>query len=189
MATRIISAHLTKKNTVKVKFKTQEVPKGQVEESFDAELSKTSNQEAHRDLVHALDALTPHLLFRSELIDKSVAIPTSVKDEDYFLKWFWEDDARMKNFKITGIKTFGKHAVEGIYIFGHKETEFGDVVGLKSPLISLDHSEENNYPLHRILSSQMETLLDEIDKYLFEGKNVNTITNQLSMFPPKEKVA
>lgn len=176
---RILSATLTKKNTLKVKFNSTELGRGGLDEMYSTKQQKETTQEAHHDLIYALDALTPHLLFRSELIDKSVAIPTSVKDEDWFLKFHWEDDKRFENFKITGIKTFGKNAVEGVYIYGHKQTEHGDIVELKSPLISLDRSENNLYPLHVIFGSQIETLLTEINKYVFEGKNANS--NQLKM--------
>lgn len=190
MASRIISAHVTKKGTLKAIFKQDEIGKNIAEDVFNAELSKKTSQKIHRDLENAFDAFIPHLMFSTQLIDKSVAIPTNISDEDYFKKWHFEDDRRFDGIKITGIKTFGKHAVEGIYIYGHKKTEHGDIVELKSPLISFDHNPENKYPLHVLASSSYETLEDEINKYLFELKDEKTITNQLEMWPnKKEKVA
>lgn len=189
MATRIISAHLTKKNTLKVKYKQQEVGKNGLEEVFDSELAKSSNQEIHRDLDVALHNLVPHLMFSTGLIDGSVAIPPTIKDEEYFQKFHWQDDKRFEGVSVTGVKTFGKHVVEGIYIYGQVENEHGDVTSFRSPLISLDISPENKYQLNHILNPQWATVETEIDKYIFELKNVKTITNQLSIFPPKEKVA
>lgn len=189
MATRIISAHLTKKGSVKIIYKQQEVGKAGIEEIFDAEYLKKSNQEAHRDLIHAFDSFVPHVMFRCQFVDKSVAIPTSIPDEDYFKKWHWEDDERFADLRVTGFKTFGKHAVEGIYVYAEKETEDGQVIPFRTPLISFDRNGDNPYALHVLASSQYETVEEEINKYAFEAKNVNTITNQLSMFPESKKAS
>jgi hypothetical protein len=186
MANRILSAHInSKKDSLKVIFKGQELGRDADGDVFDFETSKKTNQEIHRDLLVALQDLVPHLLFSTELIDESVAIPTSIDDSSWFMNGHWEDDSRLKKFKITGIKTFGKHAIEGIYIYGHKETSHGDIVDIKSPLISLDRDPSNKYPLHVIFGAQIERLITEIEKYVFEGKNVKTIEEQLSIFPKK----
>jgi len=177
--TRIISAHITKKNTLKAKYTQKEVGKGGLDTLYDTEQTKKTTQEIHRDLDYAYQKMVPHLMFSTQLIDKSVAIPADMEPENYFNDFFWEDDKRFDGIHITGIKTFGKHAVEGIYLYGYKMTEFDDVVELKSPLISLDRSPANTYPLHVLFGAQMETLLTEIELYIFEGKSVND--NQLSL--------
>lgn len=177
--TRIVSAHLTKKNTLKAKYTQKEVGKGGLDTLYDTEQTKKTTQEVHRDLDYAMQKLVPHLMFSTQLIDKSVAIPADMEPENYFNDFFWEDDKRFEDIKITGIKTFGKHAVEGIYLYGHKVTEFDDIVELKSPLISLERDPNNNYPLNVLFGAQIETLLFEIDKYIFEGKSVSD--NQMSL--------
>lgn len=177
--TRIVSAHLTKKNTLKAKYTNKEIGRSGMDTLYDTEQTKKTTQEVHRDLIYAYDSCVPHLMFSTQLIDKSVAIPADMEPEKYFKDWHWENDSRFDDIHVTGIKTFGKHAIEGIYLYGHKITEHGDVVELRSPLISLDRDPNNNYPLHILFGAQIETLLFEIDAYLTNGKSV--ADNQLSM--------
>lgn len=169
--TKIEKVELKKDGTVKVKYRQNEVPRSGDMEFCKAKYQKESEQLAHRDLQYAFARLVPHLLFSTEFIDPSIAIPTSVDDKSFFDKFHFEDDKRFEEVHVTGVQMYGKDSLDGVQLFGHKETSKGDFVKFKSPLIYLDRSDPNHYPLLVILDSQIETLIHEVDEYI-NGKTI-----------------
>lgn len=177
---RLLQAELTKRNFVKLKFKTVEVGINGIDDASNPKTSKEYDKIAHRHLVDAFYRFSPHLLFQTQLIDDKVAIPADTEPEEWFQKFKFKEDKRFDGVRVTMIKTFGKETVEGIQILGFKENESGDVCPLKTGVIYWDREDPNHYALNHIVQAAYETLEFEVEEY-DKGKNEKT-TTQIEMF-------
>jgi len=178
---RLLTAELTKKNFLKLSYRQVEIGINGLDDAATVGNKKTYDKEAHRDLIYAFNRLCPHLLFQTELIDKSVAIPADIEDKKYFDDFLFDDDERFEGVTVTKVQTFGKNEIEGIKIFGEKTNSNGDVCPLRTGVIYFNQNDGTEYALRTIVQSQYETLEFECEEY-DKGKNSNTITNQLQMF-------
>lgn len=186
MATRIISAHLTKKDKLKLKFQqTARTGRQGINEPFSSIDTSNPDLEVHRHLKDALFRLIPHTLFSTGFADAKVSIPTAIEDKKWFDDGHFEDDERFSNIEVTGIDFIGKHAIEGVKIHAVKSNGKDEKTKFKTPVIYLDRNVEDAYQLVVILNAQLETLIFEIEAYM-DGKNANS--NQLSLWD-NQKVA
>lgn len=128
----------------------------------------TSDLQPHGDLVRALEKLTPHLLIAMELADPEYTLidKTFPLDKKWFDEFHWHEDPRFDGLTLTGVLVVGKEAADGIYLLGTKETSFGGLCKLKTPLISLlKEADGLNYRLQDIIDAQFETLVTEAIEY------------------------
>jgi len=180
MATRILSAHLTKKDKLKIKFQqTARTGRQGINEPYSSVSTDNPDLEVHRHLKDALFRLVPHTMFSTGFADHKVAIPTSIDDKKWFDDGHFEDDERFSSIEVTGVEFIGKTAIDGIKIHAVKKNDKEENTKFKTPVIYLDRNVEGAYPLVAILIAQIETLIFEIDAYM-EGKNANS--NQLSLW-------
>lgn len=138
--------------------------------------SRKSDQLMSRDLCDAVDALKPHLMFASELIDDSINLDENMDYEKWFSEGLYRDDERFNNLTITGVQFFGTETLDAVKIFGYRETEKTDKpfkVKIETPVINLDRVKENRYALVVILDGQIDTLQAEIEEWLEHAKTVS----------------
>lgn len=112
-------------------------------------------------------------------------------DRPIDMKWFSdfasEDDPRFDGIEITGVIIQGKDATDGVQLVGRKVMEDGGVIELKTPSIGLfNDGSDYYYPLADILSSQIETLLTEAEKFVTEGKTGATKQMEIEFKEPKK---
>lgn len=178
---------LTKKNKqqyLKVVFAKDEVSRdGQI---FDARYVKESNQKLSKELSVSFQTLTPHLLFASKLADSGIKLN---KDMDY-PKWFkedhWKDDERFEDVFITGVEFFGNDTLESVKLFGYKEIDWTDSdrpfkVKIETPVLHLDRSEQNRYPLVVQLDEQVQSLVSDVDAWLEKGETMTKAQQELEL--------
>lgn len=135
--------------------------------------SRKSDQLMSRELSDAVDALKPHLMFASELIDESIKLDENMDYEKWFSEGHYNDDERFSNLTITGVQFFGTEALDAVKIFGYRETEKTDKpfkVKIETPVINLDRVKENRYALVVILDEQIDTLQQKIEGWLEKGE-------------------
>lgn len=151
---------------------------------------KRSDLPRHADFVRAMDRLKPHLLIAcgfQEPQDCNGNFLTSTHFNDFFSDSDEEKD-RFGGLTITGILIQGKHAVDGVQLFGTKESPFGIPVPIKTPPIPLTRQPEGyNYPLTEIFSVQVEKVLFEAEQYQLRKKHGAGVQLTANLpTPPKE---
>ena len=145
-------------------------------QSWNDKLTRESDQLMSRELSDAVDALTPHLLWATELIDESIDLDENLDYEKWFNEGLYRDDERFNNLTITGIKFIGTEALDAVKLYGYKTVEWSDKpfkVKLETPVINLDRVKENRYTLVSIIDGQIDTLIGEIEEWLTHGKTVS----------------
>lgn len=129
---------------------------------------KRSDLPRHADFERAMDKLKPHLLIACEFQqpkDYNGNYLQAVHFNDYFADSD-EEKERFAGLTVTGILIQGKHACDGVKIFGTKTTSWGAVVAIKTPSIPLKRDPDGwNYSMLDILDAQIDKLLSEGDLY------------------------
>lgn len=122
--------------------------------TIQADDTKECKNAVHPDLSTAVQSLAVHLAILCDFID-----PKQSKDTD-----------EIEKFTVTGYSIGGKEGEEGVTITGMRKTKTGQKYSINSPFTRFDASEESRYILMNDLQSKMDTIEDEVMKYLFEGK-------------------
>jgi len=152
------------------------------------ELPLKSNMERHDDFNRAMEKFKVHLLVRSEFAEPTDRLD-KVIDSGYFTDHIYEVDDRFKGIDVIGIIFTNKEDTTSFQILGKKTTEDGEVINLKSPVIStLTLPEGYNYPLRVIADEHKETLLLEAQEFLKYKSNAMTLFNSATVtkLTPKE---
>lgn len=145
---------------------------------------KRSDLPRHADFERAMDKLKPHLLIACEL-QEPMDYNGNMLKASHFNDYFADSDEEKKRFgglEITGVLIQGKHAEDGVQIFGTKTTSWGAVINLKTPSIALKPQAESfNYPLVKILDDQIDKLLTEADLYNARKKHGAGMQQQINL--------
>lgn len=167
MSTKIKQLNFTATETY-IGFVTSDQPRD-VNEIINDKNSKRSDLPRHADFIRAMDKLKPHLLIAcgfQQPKDCNGNFLQSTHFNDFFADTD-EESERFGGLTMTGILIQGKHAADGVQLFGTKIAPSGDIVKIKTPSIPLKRVNEGwNYELVEILDTQ-------IDKLLFEAEQFN----------------
>lgn len=129
---------------------------------------KRSDLPRHADFIRAMDKLKPHLLIACGYqtaydCNGSALMPA------HFDAYFADSEEEKLSFgelEMTGILIQGKHAEDGVQLFGTKMSPLGILVTIKTPSIPLVKTEgEFNYVLSDILGPQVKKVLVEAMLY------------------------
>lgn len=126
---------------LKVKFEKSETLHSENEVSFD--------NVVHPDLIKAMNKLRPHLAVLCGQLDVS-----QIKRID-----------QLEKFSINGYHIGGKPEQQGIKIVGGLSSDYG-YVGLNSPFIIIESTDESNYPLIKKLNNDIKAVEDEVLLYM-----------------------
>lgn len=164
---RIIITPKKKQDLMTVKYNRKAVLKDGT--PFKERTATERDLPMHRELQYAIEALVPHLLWSTELIDEKINLDAKMDYEKWFSESLYAEDSRFNNVTITGITFYGTEALDAVKLHGFKETiktakPFR--VKIESPVINLDRVAENQYALVKILDEQIDTVLIEIEKWL-----------------------
>lgn len=170
---KIIITPKKKNSLMEVRFNKTSVGMGgnQLKDAW----SRKSNQLMSKDLNNCIERLIPHLMFASELADRSLKLDKDMDYNRWFEEFLFTEDKRFDGVVITSVQFIGKDTLDAVKLYGYKETEFTDKpfkVKIETPVISLVRTNENSYPLVAILDTQIDTLQHEIEEWLERGKTV-----------------
>lgn len=150
----------------------------------DEEITIKSNMERHDDFVRALDRFKVHLMVRSELVEPLDRLGMSITKE-YFDDHIFEEDDRFSGVEVEGVIFTTLTDTSSFQIIGSKTTEDGEVIKLKSPVISTLTLESGyNYPLRLLADEHKETLLLEAQEFLKYKSNAMTLFNSPNVSKP-----
>lgn len=161
-----------KKSLVTVVFQKTEIGKKK-EHVWDAKWTKQSNQPMSKALQDAVDRLTPHLMYASELADGTINLDGEMNYDKWFKELHWKDDSRFDGLQLTEVRFIGTDLLQAIKLFGYRETQRTDKafkVKIETPVINIDRLPENHYALNTIADDQTEDLLAAIDGWLEKGE-------------------
>jgi len=139
-----------------------------------------STQSRHPAFETAMDRFKVHLMVRCGFAEPFDRLGKKKIDSQYFADHLFEDDPRFSDVEITGIIITTKKEMTGFQILGTHYTEDGQIVKLKSPVISTIKKAEGegyNYPLLSLSDEHLDNLMLEANEYL-KGKSAN---NQLKI--------
>lgn len=172
MSTKIKSIKFTKTETF-IGFVTSDMPRDSNEVANDKTLQR-SDLPRHADFVRAMDKMKPHLLIASGFqtpTDVNGNYLQSVHFNDFFADTD-EEKERFGGLELTTIIVHGKHAADGIQLFGTKIAPNGDLVPVSTPVISLKRVESGyNYPFVEIIDTQFDKLLSEAEAFRLKKKH------------------
>ncbi len=150
---------------------------------------KRSDLPRHADFERAMDKLKPHLLIACELA-KAVDYQGNLLNAGHFSNFLADEDEEQDRFgglDVTGILIQGKHAADGVQLFGTKTTSWGEVIKLKTPSIPLKRVPDGwNYDLVDILDTQIDKLLLEAELYKDRKKHGAGVQKEMELPAPKE---
>lgn len=186
MSTKIKSIKVTKTETF-IGFVTSEQPRD-VNKIVNDKSMKRSDLPRHADFEFAMDKLKPHLLIACGFMppkDFNGNYLQSVHFNDFFADTD-EEKERFGWLEMTGILIQGKHAVDGVQLFGTKVAPNGDLVKIKTPPIPLKRVSDGwNYDLVEILDTQIDKLLFEADLFNQRKKHGAGMQTQAELPPAK----
>lgn len=169
----IFSGKKTKRTFITVLESYQPQGENDIEENNPTYRSTRSR---HPDFVRAIDRFKVHLMVRCGFAEPFDRLDKKIIDAKYFEDHLFEDDQRFADVEITGIIVTTKKEMTGFQILGTHYTEDGQIVKLKSPVISTLKKAEGegyNYPLLVLAEEHLDTLVLEANEYL-KGKNAST---------------
>ena len=178
----------TKKKRDYIKLELDKVEVSKDKQLFDVHWTKKSNQLMSRKLSDLMEKLEPHLLWATELTDRTIITDEKIDARKFFNEFKFRDEERFQGLKVTGIDFIGNNdVIESVKLYGYRETQLTDVgfkVPIPTPVINLDRTAENHYPLVVILEEQILDLHAELLLYLEKGETL-TIAQQ-AMFEETE---
>lgn len=151
-----------------------------------------SNMARHDDFNNAMDKFKVHLMIRSQFMDPLDRLGMSIQ-APYFTDHIFEDDDRLKGISVKGIIFTTKEDTTSFQIIGQKITTDGEIIPLKSPVISTIKLPEGenvyNYPLITLADEHKETLLLEAREFLNYKSNAMTLFSSATVtkLTPKEQ--
>lgn len=158
------------------------------------EIPLKSNMTRHDDFNRAMDKFKVHLMVRSQFMEPLDRLGMSIESA-YFTDHIFEDDERLKGIKVKAIIFTTKEDTTSFQIIGSKMTTDGELIPLKSPVISTIKLPEGenvyNYPLIVLADEHKETLLLEAQEFLRYKSNAMTLFNSatVTQLTPKQKEA
>jgi hypothetical protein len=166
MASKIKQVTLKKEETF-IGYVTSEQPRD-ANQVVNDKNQKKSDLPRHDDFNRAADKMKPHLLIACGFQlpqDCNGNYLQKIHFDDFFADT--EDEAdHFGGLELTGILIQGKHAADGVQLFGTKVAPNGDIVKIKTPPIDLKRVVDGyNYPLLDILDIQLDTFLHEAQQY------------------------
>lgn len=139
-----------------------------------------SNMAIHADLQRAVDRFKVHMIIRCGFAEPVDRLGKLI-DREYFNEHLFEADARFMDCEVTGILITTKIDLTGFQIIGTHTTVDGQIVKLKSPVISTLKKAEGegyNYPLQAEADEDLDSLVLEALE-LMKGKGAHS--SQLSL--------
>lgn len=173
----IFSGKKTKRTFITIQENYQ--PQGE-NEVIEDNPTYRSTRSRHPDFTRAMDRFKVHIMVRCGFAEPFDRLDKKIIDSQYFADHLFEDDERFSNVEITGIIVTTKREMTGFQILGTHFTEDGQIVKLKSPVISTlkkADGEGYNYPLLSLCDEHVDTLMLEAQEFL-KGKSAN---NQLKI--------
>lgn len=170
------------KDYITVEYDKAEVSKEK--QIFDARFKKTSDQPMSRLLSDGFDKLCGHLMFASELIDHSIKLDSTLDGEKWFNELKHHEDERFNGVVVTGVDFIGNDdVIDSVKLYGYRETQLTEKpfkVKIETPVINLDRTAENAYPLTSLLDDHINDLHTSILAWRDKGETL-TLAQQ-SMF-------
>lgn len=178
-------------NKTIITFKTNFTPASH-NQAVKEEIPLKTNMVRHDDFTRAMDKFKVHLMVRSQFMEPVDRLGMQI-EQAYFNDHIFEDDDRLKGIKVTGVIFTTKEDTTSFQIIGQKLTTDGQVIQLKSPVISTLSLPEGenvyNYPLRVFADEHKETLLLEAREFLLYKSNAMTLFSSatVTQLTPKQK--
>lgn len=148
-----------------IKFGQSFQPRDQ-NDVIDEQPTFKSNMSRHPDFDRAMDRMKVHLIIRCGFSNADTRLNQPI-DKAFFDEHLFEDDPRFSDVVVTGIIVTTKKDLSGFQILGTAHTVDGQIVKLKSPVISLLKTDGGyNYPLITLAEEHLSTLELEALEYL-----------------------
>lgn len=150
----------------KVKLKNNQVTADYterfVEANYKNEVTKSSQQFVHPDLLYAMSLLKTHAVKICEMQEAGFVNIESPSDDDL--------NEKLKNIVITGYSKGGSDESAGVSIQAQKLLKSGQVLNLSVPFTKFEDESGEGYPYGDALRQAINRLDYEVDAYLFGGK-------------------
>lgn len=189
MSTKIKQITFTKTETF-IGFVSSDQPRD-VNTIVNEKDMKRSDLPRHADFQRAMDKLKPHLLIAcgfQTAKDCNGNYLQSIHFNDFFSDTD-EEAERFGGLEMTAILIQGKHAADGVQLFGTKLAPSGDVIKFKTPSIPLKRVQEGwNYELVEILDTQIDKLLFEAEQFRLRKKHGAGMQTTADLPPAKSDV-
>ena len=144
----------------KVKLKNNQVTADYterfVEANYKNEVTKSSQQFVHPDLLYAMSLLKTHAVKICEMQEAGVV------NDDL--------NEKLKNIVVTGYSKGGSDESAGVSIQAQKLLKSGQVLNLSVPFTKFEDESGEGYPYGDALKQAVSRLDYEVDAYLFGGK-------------------
>ncbi|HEY4323608.1 MAG TPA: hypothetical protein VGN20_06470 [Mucilaginibacter sp.] len=188
MATKIKHIKFTKTETF-IGFVVSEQPRD-ANSIVNEKNLKRSDLPRHADFERAMDKMKPHLLIACGFQlpkDYNGNFLQQLHFDDFFSDTE-EEAERFGGLELTSVIVHGKHAADGIQLFGTKIAPNGDSVPVKTPVIALKRVTDGyNYALIEIIDSQFDKLMGEAQ--LFHDRKKHGAGLQTTADLPPNKTA
>lgn len=188
MATKIKLIKFTKKETF-IGFETSEQPRD-ANAITNEKNSKRSDLPRHADFERAMDKLKPHLLITNDF-QAPKDCNGNMLQSSHFNDFFGDEDEEAERFgglEMTGIIIHGKHAADGVQLFGTKTSKLG-IIPVQTPVIPLKRNPGGyDYPLLDILDAQIDKLLLEASMFNDKKKHGAGVQTEAQLPPSKPDV-
>ena len=151
-----------------------------------------SDMARHDHFNEAMKVFAVHLMIRSQFMEHIDRLGMSI-EAPYFTDHIYLDDPRLEGIKVKGIIFTTKDDTTSFQIVGYKITKDGEIIQLKSPVISTIKLQEGenvyNYPLITFADEHKETLLLEAAEFLNYKSNALTLFSSATVhkMTPKQQ--
>lgn len=166
----------------KVKLKNNQVTADYterfVEANYKNEVTKSSQQFVHPDLLYAMSLLKTHAVKICEMQEARVVNIENPSDNDL--------NEKLKNIVVTGYSKGGSDESAGVSIQAQKLLKSGQVLNLSVPFTKFEDESGEGYPYGDALKQAVSRLDYEVDAYLFGGNMESNKNRSISMFPKKQ---
>lgn len=142
-----------------------------------------SNMSRHPDFERAMERMKVHLIVRCGFANADDRLGKPI-EKAWFDEHLYEDDPRFSEVIVTGIIITTKKDLSGFQIVGTSYTSDGQIVKLKSPVISLLKTDGGyNYPLLSLVDEHKDVLELEAMEYLKYKSNSQQLKMSLHSDP------
>lgn len=156
------------------------------------EIPLRSNMARHDDFNRAMAKMKVHLMIRCQFMEALDRLGMVI-EAPYFNEHIFEDDERLKGITVKGVIFTTKEDTTSFQVIGQKLTTDGQIIPLKSPVISTIGLPEGekvyNYPLRVFADEHKETLLLEAQEFLkYKSNALNLFSSAtVTQLTPKQK--
>ena len=145
-----------------------------VEANYKNEVTKSSQQFVHPDLLYAMSLLKPHAVKICEMKEAGVVNIENPSDDDL--------NEKLKNIVITGYSKGGSDESAGVCIQAQKLLKSGQVLNLSVPFTKFEDESGEGYPYGDALRQTINRLDYEV--LICSAENMESNKNRsISMFP------